>query len=107
MFKKFIILSLMFILTNCAAPGTVLLGPSITVARTGSIYQAGLSYGSGHVIKKTKESLDKIKETKKIVYQRVNQLNKKINKDKLNKVVLKDQADLFFKAVKDNLKNYN
>ena len=104
MFKKFIILSLMFMVTNCAAPGTVLLGPSITVARTGSIYQAGLSYGSGHVVKKTKETLVKIEKTKEIAYQRVDQLHKKIKKDKLNKVVLKNQSDLFFKAVKDNLK---
>ena len=35
------------------------------------------------------------------------ELQKKIKRDKLNKVVLKDQADLFFKAVKDNLKKYN
>jgi len=106
MFKYFFILSL-FVLTNCAAPGTALLGPSITVARTGNIYQAGLSYGSSHVIKKTKESIDKIKETKTIVYKRVDELNKKIKNEELNKVALKNQADLFFKAVKDNLKKYN
>ena len=106
MFKYFLILSL-FVLTNCAAPGTALLGPSITVARTGNIYQAGLSYGSSHVIKKTKESIDKIKETKTIVYKRVDELNKKIKNEELNKVALKNQADLFFKAVKDNLKKYN
>ena len=106
MFKYFFILSL-FVLNNCAAPGTALLGPSITVARTGNIYQAGLSYGSSHVIKKTKESIDKIKETKTIVYKRVDELNKKIKNEELNKVALKNQADLFFKAVKDNLKKYN
>ena len=107
MFKKIINLFLLLVLTNCSAPGTALLGPSITVARTGSVYQAGLSYGSSHVIKKTKQSLEKFRETKKIVYQRVDQLQKKISKDKLNKVVLNDQEDLFFKAVKDNLNKYN
>ena len=83
------------------------MGPSITVARTGSVYQAGLSYGSGQVIKKTKETLVQIEQTKKIAYQHVDQLRKKINKNKLNKVVSSNQADLFFKAVKDNLEKYN
>lgn len=105
--KKFIILLLLLVLTNCAAPGTVLLGPSITVARTGSIYQAGLSYGSGHLIKKTKQNLKKLKQTKTVVHQRVDRLHKKINKDKLNKIVLRNESDFFFKAVIDNLKKYN
>ena len=107
MLKIFFILSLMLILTNCAAPGAALLGPSITGARTGSIYQAGLSYGSSHAIKKTKDTFAKVKEAKTIVYHQVENLHKKIKKDKLNEIVLKDQADLFFKAVKDNLKKYN
>ena len=107
MFKKCIILSSMLILTSCYPPGAALLGPSITVATTGNIYQAGLSYGSGQVLKKTKESIERIKETKKVVYLEVDQFYKKINKDKLNKVVLTDQRDHFFKAVEDNLKKYN
>ena len=107
MFKKFIILSSMLILTNCYPPGAALLGPSITVATTGNIYQAGLSYSSGQVLKKAKESIEKIKETKKAVDLEVDQFYKKINKDKLNKVVLRDQRNHFFKAVEDNLKKYN
>ena len=91
-------------LTNCGAPGTALLGPAFTGARTGSIYQTGLSYGSSHVIRITKESVEKVKKTKKIFYQRVDKLHK-INK--LNKVVLKNKADIFFKAVNDNFKKYN
>ena len=98
MFKKFILLSLFLTLINCSVPGTALLGPSITGVRTGSVYQAGLSYGSTHVIKITKESLNKIKKTKEIVYQKV---------DLLDKTLLKDQADIFFKAVKDDLKKNN
>ena len=97
MFKKFIIFSLLLILTSCSAPGTVFLGPTVTVARTGNIYQAGLSYGSGHVIQKTKESLEKASATNTIVYQRVEQIHQKIEKNKLSKVVLKDQADFFLK----------
>ena len=47
--KKFIIISLM-LLTNCSAPGTALLGPIFTGAKTGSVYQASLSYGSNRII---------------------------------------------------------
>ena len=110
MFKKLIILSSLLILTNCVGPGTALLGPSLTVARTGNLYQAGLSYGSGQIFKKTKESIEKIKKTKIIVTQQIDQLNKKIKKNELSKLVSKnqnDQADLFFKAVKNNLKKFN
>ena len=108
-FKNSFFLSIFLVLTNCAAPGTAFLGPSITAATSGSLYQTGLSYGTGHVVKKAKESLKKIEETKKAVHQRVGQLNQKIDLkvDQLNKVVLKNHADLFFKAVKDNLKKYN
>ena len=95
MIKKFIILSLLLILNNCASPTTALLGPSITGVRTGSIYQAGFSYSSGQVLEKAQTHLEKVRETKKIVSQQ------------LNNVVSGNQADLFFKAVKDNLKKYN
>ena len=41
----------MCFLTGCLQ-NTAFLGPAITVASTGNIYQAGLSYGSSQVIKK-------------------------------------------------------
>tara|TARA_B100000579_G_C22355157_1_gene631297 strand:- start:99 stop:425 length:327 start_codon:yes stop_codon:yes gene_type:complete len=108
MFKKFLILTFFLTLSGCGAPaGTAFLGPSVTAARTGSLYQAGASYASSHVIKKTKESLDRIKEAKTAVYQQIDQMHKKIEKDNLNKVVLKNQANHFFEAVKNNLKKYN
>ena len=109
MFKIFFILFLFLFLANCAPPGVALLGPALTGATTKSIARTGLSYGSSHLVKKTKEQIEKVKETKTVVYQKVGQLNKKINKNKLNKIVLKDQnqRDLFFKAVKNNLKMYN
>ena len=107
MFKKFIILSLLLILTNCASPTTALLGPSITGVRTGSIYQVGFSYSSGQVFEKAKKHYEKIEKTKKIVSKHLDQFNDKIVKDKLNRVASSNQADIFFKAVKDNLKKYN
>ena len=41
----------MCFLTGCLQ-NTVFLGPAITIASTGNVYQAGLSYGSSEAIKK-------------------------------------------------------
>ena len=105
--KNFIFLSIFLVLTNCAAPGTAFLGPSITAATSGSLYQTGLSYGTGHVVKKAKQGFEEIIKTKTVVYQQVDLIYQKIDKDKLSKIGLKDQRDFFFKAVKGNLKKYN
>ena len=109
MFKKIIILSLFLFLNNCGPTGSALLGPAFTGATTKSMTRTGLSYSSGHLVKKTKEKLIKIKETKTVVYQKVGQLQKKNNKDVSNKVVLtdKEERDFFFKAVNGTLKKYN
>ena len=44
-------LFLLFFLNGCVQ-STALLGPAYTLARTGNIYQAGLSYGSNQAVKK-------------------------------------------------------
>ena len=50
--KKIIISAFaMFFLTGCLQ-NTAFLGPAMTVASTGNLYQAGLSYGSSQAIKK-------------------------------------------------------
>ena len=50
--KKIIISAFaMCFLTGCLQ-NIAFLGPTLTVASTGSVYQAGLSYGSSQVIKK-------------------------------------------------------
>ena len=50
--KKIIISTFaMCFLTGCLQ-NTAFLGPTLTVASTGSVYQAGLSYGSSQAIKK-------------------------------------------------------
>ena len=53
MILKKIIISVfaMCFLTGCLQ-NTAFLGPALTVASTGNLYQAGLSYGSSQVIKK-------------------------------------------------------
>ena len=52
--KIFIFISLIF-LSNCATSPTAFLGPVFTGAKTGSIYQASLSYGSNRIISKIRE----------------------------------------------------
>ena len=49
---KIIRISTLLLLCSCAQT-TSMFGPAITVASTGNIYQAGLSYGTGKVIEKT------------------------------------------------------
>ena len=53
MIIKKIIISVfaMCFLTGCLQ-NTAFLGPALTVAGTGNVYQAGLSYGSGQAVKK-------------------------------------------------------
>ena len=50
MLKKIILISTLLILNNCTTPGTAFLGPAFTGAKTGSIYQASLSYTTGKVV---------------------------------------------------------
>ena len=50
MFKKILSIACLLTLYACSAPGTALLGPAITGAKTGSIYQASLSYGTGKIM---------------------------------------------------------
>ena len=55
MFKKILILSLLFLLTNCTTPTSAFLGPIFTGAKTGSIYQASLSCSSNKIIRNLRE----------------------------------------------------
>ncbi|MDC1273320.1 hypothetical protein N8Z42_02330 [Pelagibacteraceae bacterium] len=49
--KIFAGLFLLFFLSSCVQ-STALLGPAFTLASSGNIYQAGLSYGSNKAVKK-------------------------------------------------------
>ena len=59
MLKKIFIICLFIFLTNCSLTGTALLGPLFTGAKTGSAYQASLSFGTSHLIKKANTSSKK------------------------------------------------
>ena len=69
--KKIIVgLFLLFFLNGCVQ-STALLGPAYTMASTGNIYQAGLSYGSNQAVKNITgksptENIKSLVENKKI-----------------------------------------
>ena len=87
--KKIIISAfVMCLLTGCLQ-NTAFLGPAITVASTGNIYQAGLSYGSSETIKKM---------TGKTPTENVKSFFRKGNE--VGKEAEKNSADVFFKMVK-------
>ena len=54
MYKYILTILCFFFVTGCTTSGTALLGPIITGAKSGSIYQTSLSYGSSSVIKNLK-----------------------------------------------------
>ena len=70
MFKKFFLVFVLFLLNNCVNPGSVLLGPVFTAAKTGSIYQASLSYSTGKIMNEINSH--KNKEDNDYIYQKKN-----------------------------------
>ena len=48
--RKPIILIFLLFLNSCATTGSAFLGPIITGAKTGSIYQASISYSTGKIM---------------------------------------------------------
>ena len=71
--KIFFVISVLTFLSGCIQT-TSLLGPGITVATTGNVFQAGLQYGANSVIKEEtgKDVLTHIKD-------KVDKTNKKKN----------------------------
>ena len=69
MLKKIFLLFSLILLSNCTTPSSALLGPIFTGAKTGSIYQASISYSSNIVLNKIKE------------FEKKKSLNKKEIKD--------------------------
>ena len=47
--KNYFIIFCLLFLNNCTTPGTALIGPIFTGAKTGSIYQATFSYSSNRI----------------------------------------------------------
>ena len=63
-FKKIYLLVLISIFLSGCIQSTALLGPSITIATTGNVMQAGLQYGANTAIKKEtgKDALTHLKD---------------------------------------------
>ncbi len=55
MLKKIFIFYCLFLLSNCTTPTSAFLGPIFTGAKTGSVYQASLSYSGNRVINKFRQ----------------------------------------------------
>ncbi len=56
MFKKFLLVIPFLFLTNCANPGSALLGPAFTGATTKSLAQTSISYGTGRIMSELNSS---------------------------------------------------
>ena len=81
MFKNLFILACILLLTNCATPTSAFLGPVFTGAKTGSVYQASLSYGSNRII-------DKMRKVKQNNFQEMNSVTSDLSTNDRNPIVL-------------------
>ena len=63
-FKKIYFLAIIFIFLSGCIKSTALLGPGVTLATTGNVFQAGMQYGANTAIKKEtgKDALSHIKD---------------------------------------------
>ena len=64
MFRNLILLLSLLLFSNCATSGSAFLGPIFTGAKTGSIYQASISYSTGKLMNEfiSSNNLTKINE---------------------------------------------
>ena len=81
MFKNLFISSCILLLSNCTTPTSAFLGPIFTGAKTGSVYQASLSYGSNRII-------DKMREVKHNNFQEMNSLTSDLSTNDRNPIIL-------------------
>ena len=87
--KIFAGLFLLFFLNGCVQ-STALIGPAYTLASTGNIYQAGLSYGSDQTVKKV---------TGKSTTENI----KSLVDNKKKKIEEKESQEEFFTLVKNRI----
>jgi len=57
MHYKFILIILVFFLTNCSPAGNAFFGPSVTAVKTGSITQTSASYASSKLLNGAKDQI--------------------------------------------------
>jgi hypothetical protein len=81
MIKNFFLFFSLLLIVNCSTPSSAFLGPIFTGARTGSVYQASLSYGSNRII-------DKMREVKQNNFQQMNSSTPNLSTNDRNPLVL-------------------
>ena len=57
MFKDYFTIFLLFLLTNCTAPGSAFLSPAFTGVATNSLSRTSLSFGTNHIVSNVHKSL--------------------------------------------------
>ena len=97
MFKIYISIILLFLLSNCSAPTASLFGPMITGAKSGSIYQASLSYGSNKIFNDLKQAYNKksneISKNLPILKSTINEIPKILSTSTIAKVEFSDPIE--------------
>tara|TARA_B100001093_G_scaffold453887_1_gene462857 strand:- start:1036 stop:1356 length:321 start_codon:yes stop_codon:yes gene_type:complete len=78
MFKNFLIVGILFFLTNCTTPGTAFLGPVFTGATTKSIAQTSLSFSTNQFVRKIQETSKKTKKEVKKIVNKIEEFNPEI-----------------------------
>ena len=86
MIRKIIFILCLITLNSCAPSGSALLGPIFTGAKTGSIYQASLSYGTGKIMYNMMPTEIYIDDEKKL--NKVNKSLPKIPFTKRNPIII-------------------
>ena len=82
MVKNFLLIFVLIFFSNCATPGSALLGPTFTGASTKSLARTSLSFGTNQIVYNIKETSKKGKEeVVKIVKKFDNFTNDLKNKD--------------------------
>ena len=98
--KLLFFLTILLFLNGCAQ-SSALLGPMYTLGSTGNVVQAGASYGTNYVVRKTiKKKTPEVKN---------NEIKKtKVDTNPIKKIVvsvdIKDNPEDFFKIVKKHVK---
>ena len=97
--KKYILLLISLCFLNGCIQSTAMVGPAMTLASTGNIYQAGLSFSANKAVEKetgmqTHEYISKILDENKLKKSNPNQFEKnlstllQVNFEKTRKIIL-------------------
>ena len=105
MYKYFVYFGLLIFVSGCFQSSASLIGPSYTLATTGNVYQASLSYGVNQALQKTTGKNSK--EHVKVILEKTEIHQKKIKtyKAKIKQEIkdIKAEHEAFLTAVKANI----